>query len=379
MSKIDAIEEEQDHRARRSIAWGHVQNQCFNPPEITGDAILKKDLSCQEIDLLDRTKIAAESALAQTDLASPTDRIRDTMDVSKERPAGSNAVADAAQSTGLVQSPPLQSVFDLSGSMTRKAPAAQPTNDLSENTSITPEAIQKNYLRLVLDLHESMEQMITDSADRFSSLTRRDMEELGKLREEKVKAIEDYTREVANKESWATIETLARYLAYASSVAIGSMLVSSGAWVAGYLLIAAGGTGLVGSVGSDLGLWTAFAAHLDKSQETQQHIVQSIEFATTLSALGLGLLGTSMASPTHAPTAFAWMAAALSTSSKLGESWSEKKYEYIMAELEKLDHRRFDLQEGTKATSKQMQETLQMAKQITQEVEKIISDSEIAL
>jgi hypothetical protein len=423
---IDPIDDEEDRRTRRA-SLGDIYQHYFQPQVSPGtDWVHKRDLSPEAISRLDRTESAAKCAIAATDLASPADRMQSHVDVSKRKPPGSNAVASAATSAGLTSASNIRSLFDLSSSMGKREkeqrdetessretvramlenmdletvrelnklfstvskpesaplrsesrPQLEPPKGLDEETG---NKTGSSYLRLVLDTHGSMEEMISACTDDLDAKTRRNMDELGKLQEDKIKAIEEYTRELTNKESWGTLQTLARYLAYASSLTIGVSLISSAvASPAGYLLIAAGGLGLVGSIASDTGLWTSLAAHLTKSVETQKQLAQSIELAVNLIPLGLGLTGSLMASPAYAPTAFAWMSAALSASAKLGGSWSEKKFNEILAKVEEMNTKILLVQEESKALSSHMKQTLEMARLITQETTRILSDSEISL
>ncbi len=398
VAQIDPLDE--DERSRKRIAaWGICQ-QASNPlAVIPSDVVHKRDLSPQAIDCLDRTESAAKGALLQTQLASPNDQIRDNTDVSKTRPAGTNAVIDAAESSGIV-GPKIQSLFDLSGSMgkrkqtkeietslaeTQLASTTEPVPETSDESrpqlplpktlSEKSEPAVKNYLQLILESLGSMEKVIAESTNHFDLGTRKDLQELEKLREAKIAAIQTHVEELSNKESWATLQTIARYLAYASSVAIGFSVSGP----AGYFLIAGGGLGLASSIASDTGLWPILAAHFDKSVETQKHIVQSIELATTIIALGLVLFGTSMAAPTQAPLVFTWTSAALSATSKLGEGWSQKKFSDISGQIESLQTKIRMLQEKIKMSSKHTQDDLHKIREATLEAEKILSGSEIHL
>ncbi|HEV7738503.1 MAG TPA: hypothetical protein VGO47_14175 [Chlamydiales bacterium] len=402
-------EDERSHK--RSAAWGIYQQSCHPLAAIPNDAIHKRDLSNQAIGCLDRTEAAAKGSLLQTQLASPTDQIRENADVSKTRPAGTNAVIDAAESSGIIK-PKIQSLFDLSGSMGKRKDASQTdtdthahltetqldatTDQIPEETGLSASANNirtgpqlslpktlsekselevKNYLQLILETLGSMEKVIAESTNHFDVETRKDLQELEKLREAKIAAIQTHVEELSNKESWATLQTIARYLAYASSVAIGFSVSGP----AGYFLIAGGGLGLASSIASDTGLWPTLAAHFDKSVETQKHIVQSIELATTIIALGLVLFGTSMAAPTQAPVVFTWTAAALSATSKFGEGWSQKKFSDITGQIESLETKIRMKQEKTKMASKHVQDDLHKIRDMTLEVEKILSGSEIHL
>jgi len=404
IAQINPLDEDERSR-KRNVAWSICQ-QASNP-FIPSDAVHKRDLSSQAIDCLDRTESAAKGALLQTQLASPTDQIRENTDISKTRPAGTNAVIDAAESSGIV-GPKIQSLFDLSGSMGKKKDAKQvdlatdnafaetsldaATDQIQQNTDLPadesrpqlplPKTLSeksetdvKNYLQLILEALGSMETVIAESTHHFDLGTRKDLQELEKLREAKIAAIQTHVEELSNKESWATLQTIARYLAYASSVAIGFSVGGP----AGYFLIAGGGLGLASSIASDTGLWPALAAHFDKSVETQKHIVQSIELATSIIALGLVLFGTTISAPTQAPLVFTWTSAALSATSKLGESWSQKKFNDISGQIESLQTKIRMKQEKTKKASKHVQDDLHKIKEMTLEVEKILSGSEIHL
>jgi len=412
---IDDIDEEEDVCRRNRAAWGDLyqtwQQQVSGASD--GDKIRLDELSLEARRLVEKTQMTGK-AIAQTDLASPHDRMRAGLDVSKDKPAGANAVARAAAMAGIGSNPELPSVFDLSSSMEEKDKESQaemtranvqemlegldvetleelrklfatpaqnekPT-PLSPNrpTLEAPQKNQQNYLCLILEMVGSMEELVSACADQLESETNKDLQELNKLQEEKAKAIEEYTKELDNKDSWGTLHMMARYLASTSSLAIGAWMLSTGvAGPAAYLLIAAGGLGLATSVATDMGAWKSLSAYLSQSEETQKHLAQSMEFAASLVPLGLGLMGTLIAAPLQAPTALSWMSAALSASSKLGNSLAQKKFEFVQAKIEGLGRQMFTVQQQQKSTSTQMKQTLEMAKMITEEAKRIVSSAEI--
>jgi len=380
---VQAIDDEDERRAKRVTCYAQLQRQLC---DLDTQPIQKKDLSIQEIDLLDKTASSAKSALAQTEIASSNDKLRKK--VQEAQSASDPAIISAANGAGLRKSLTISSIFEPSLHQKRKA--------TQEIGSIEPKkmrpTVQKpkipsglseektNYLRLVLEVHESVEKVISEFTDHLEITLRKDMDELNQLQEEKMKAFDEYTKELSNKEMWSSVQTVARYVAYASSLVIGTLLLQSGVGgPAGYLLIAAGGLGLGASIAADAGVWKSVAAYFEKTQESQKHLAQAIEFATMLIPVGLGFLGSAMASPTHTPAALGLMAAALSTSAKLGDSWAEKKYNAIMAELEKINTKKFLLQEGIKTKLPQGEQWQRMVQQFTEQVQKIISEAEMSL
>jgi hypothetical protein len=405
---IDDIDEEEDVSRRNRSAWGDLYQawlqQVSGPSD--GDTIRLNELSLEARRLVEKTQIAAK-AIAQTEMASPHDRMRTDVDVSKGKPAGANAVTRAAALAGIGSNPELPSVFDLSSNKESKAEltrtnvqemlegldeetleelqklfamkAGRETSSSTRPTLAPPSKNQQNYLCLILEMVGSMEELVSACADQLESETNKDLEELNRLQEEKAQAIEEYTKELDNKDSWGTLHMMARYLASASSLAIGAWMLSTGvAGPAAYLLLAAGGLGLATSVATDMGAWKSLSAYLSQSEETQKHLAQSMEFAASLVPLGLGLIGTILAAPVQAPTALTWMSAALSASSKLGNSLAEKRFEFVQAKIEGLSRQMFTVQQQQKSTSNQMKQTLEMAKMITEEAKRIVSSAEIS-
>lgn len=363
-TRIDPIEDLKATQKKRA-AWGDL---CPQPVQET--VVHKKDLSSAEISCLDRTSSTAHKALAQTEFASNTDIMKSRVDISLTKPAGANAVEEAARSVGIAGQKKLESLFDLSGNLEKQ-------KETSERPELAPpkDAPSKNYLKLVLQMHGAMEKIITDCMNHCEIDAQKNLEELEKLREKKVQAVEQNAKELAQKQSWNTIQTMAAYITYASSMAIGATTGGT----AGFLLLLAGSIGVAGNIAKDTGLLRTLVAHFNKSAETERQTLESMELALALIPLGLGLVGGSFANPSLAPTAFLWMTAALSASSKLGESWSIRKQEYLLADLETLDSAIFRLREDIKKDFHNEDSSFDMAKRITKEVSDLIANAELNL
>jgi len=367
MSRVKPIDEESEDAVERRATMFRVaamHAQAMASPAVEAD-----------LNLARKVEGTVKDVIAKTDLASPNDKMRS--EVTKEAPPGSNDVANAAKTAGVITQTPVRSHFDLSGQFSnRKADIAKEVAALRKNTS--PD-MPKNYLLLVMHLHEAMENVVSDFTDRLEERSKKDLADLKVLREEKAKAIEEFAKESETREAWATLQTLGLYLTYAASLVIGTSLLNSGvAGPAGYLLIAAGGLGLGSAIARDTGVWDSIAAHFDKSQETQEHIAQALEFATALIPLGLGAIGASMAYPTQASTTFGVISVVLSTTTRFGESLSNRKYTHLLAKLEELEREMMLVRESEKTDMNHLKETVNKAKTFASTLREMISASELS-
>lgn len=444
---IDPIDEDERDNTRR-ITWADVYLH-FNPTQ--NDVILRKDLLPCEIDRLDRTAIAAKASLSQMDIASPADQFR--CNVSKTAPLGSAAVVSAAKSAAIATKPKIRSLFDLSSNLGNNSnqtiqhslksdrttkdnqqkgfdafrkeiktalqhldaetvnelnkvfTAAQDPSNASEALSANRPRLEpprlpfqhtKNYMLMVIDLHDSMEKMISDCTDHLETQTKRDLQEMQQLREEKIKAIEEHVRAMDNQESWSTLANIARYFTFASTAILGATLLSTGVGgAAGYILIASGGLGLVNAVATDLEIWKGAVAYFTKSEEMQHRIAQQIDLALTLISLGLGLIGGNMAYQANAielarqasretvigkaKEIIGWFSAIFLATAHCGKNWAERKDSLIRADMERIETKIFMIREQLKSKDIQTHQTVKMAQIIVEETTRILASSELSL
>jgi len=151
---------------------------------------------------------------------------------------------------------------------------------------------RKHYLLLVLDLHNTVEEISNKHLDFISKQIHIDSEELEKLNLKKTEELKKYAEQVKAEETWSLFGSIAEYFSYALSLVTGVALISTGVGtLAGSFLIAAGGLGLANRVMKDTGAWESVVAYFVKSREAQEKIAHWISSSLFFVSMGLGLIG----------------------------------------------------------------------------------------
>ncbi|HEX2582752.1 MAG TPA: hypothetical protein VHL30_01400 [Chlamydiales bacterium] len=174
----------------------------------------------------------------------------------------------------------LETVEDLE----QKVEAAT-ASDLTEEQRV-------HFLRLVLDLHNTFEEISKKHLDFIGKQIRLDSAELEKLNLKKTEEMKKYAELVKDEDTWSFFGTIAEYFLYALSLVLGGTLMATGAGlVASSFLIAAGGIGMANRVMHDTGAWQNVVAYFIKSREMQDKIAHWISSSLFFVSMGLGLIG----------------------------------------------------------------------------------------
>jgi hypothetical protein len=164
---------------------------------------------------------------------------------------------------------------------------------LDQITSLLKNATTKeHYVRIIIDLHNAMEEVSSKHLKLISDQIRRDSKKLEELNLKKTEELKKFAEKVKDDETWGFYGTVAEYFNYALSIATGAALITTGVGVvAGSFLIAAGGLGLGGRILDDTGAWDSIISYFVHSRTMQENISQMISSSLFFLSIGLGLIG----------------------------------------------------------------------------------------
>ncbi len=207
---------------------------------------------------------------------------------------------------------------------------------------------RQNVMIDVLGAHRETERLMAKGARVFDEEIVKSMADVDKLAAERQEALENEAKNVKARTTWSTLSIVAQYISGIGLIALG--------WACGglpaFLLIAAGGVGIVNRVIHDTNFLQAAVAWWTKSVELQQKIVRNIEMGAFFLQMGLGLAGGFAAWQTGALAAahinsaiikeklvstITGAAGVLSMGAKVGSSHYDKKIAYIQARMKEID------------------------------------------
>ncbi len=260
---------------------------------------------------------------------------------------------------------------------TVKAAAA---NDLTE-----PE--RTHYLLLILDLHNTVEELSRKHLDFISKQIRFDSAELDKLNLKKIEEIQKHAEKLKKEETWSVFGTIGEYFSYALLWVTGGTLIAIGAGiVAGSFLIAAGGLGLANRVMSDIGAWQNIVAYFTKSREMQEKIAQWISSSLFFVSMGLGAIGgiatwqcgglrlIDAAVGTEKAIEKVTIATAITTAGiKVGESWAGKETKKTEAALKLIEGKLTLMRQSLQETGSEAKKTIETMQILTKQTKEAIS------
>ncbi len=269
----------------------------------------------------------------------------------------------------------LETVADLEETVNAVA-----TVDLTE-----PERV--NYLLLILDLHNTVEELSMKHLDYISKAIRRDSEELDRLNLKKTEELQKYAEKIKDGETWSFFRSIAEYFGYALSLVTGAALIATGVGaVAGSFLIAAGGLGLANRIMNDTNAWQSIVAYFTKSREMQDNIAQWISGSLSVISLGLGLIGGVAAIQSgglrlidaalgteKAIEKLGVVAAVAGAGFRVGESWTIKETKNTEAVLKVIEGKLFMMQQTLKQTSSEAKKTIETMQILTKQTKEAIS------
>jgi hypothetical protein len=269
----------------------------------------------------------------------------------------------------------LETVEDLE----QKVEAAT-TSDISEEQRV-------HFLRLILDLHNTFEEISKKHLDFIGKQIRLDSAELDKLNLKKMEEMQKHAETVKSEDTWSFFGTIAEYFSYALSLVLGGALIATGAaLVAGSFLIAAGGLGMANRVMNDIGAWQNVVAYFIKSREMQDKIAQWISSSLFFVSMGFGLIGgvatwqcgglrlIDAAVGTEKAIEKLTVAAALATAGiKVKESWAGKETKTTEAALKLIEGKLTLMRHTLQETASEAKKTIETMQLVTKQAKEAIS------
>jgi len=264
--------------------------------------------------------------------------------------------------------------------------------DLEENLESASsvgftEEVRKHFLLLVLDLHETVEELSAKHLNFISKQIHLDSEELEKLNLKKTEELKKYAEKVQNQETWSLFSTIAEYFSYAFSLITGAALMATGiGTLAGSFLIAAGGLGLANRVMSDTHAWQSIAAYFTQSQKMQEKISHWLSSSLFFVSVGLGLVGgiaswqcgglrlIDAAVGTEKAIEKLGMAAGIATAGiNVGKEWANKEMMSTRSALKLIEGKLFLMQQTLQEESSEAKKAIETMQALTKQTKECIS------
>jgi hypothetical protein len=147
-----------------------------------------------------------------------------------------------------------------------------------------------HYMYGIIKFYSEMEKSAQLEGQICDRETKASLDRLMEIDKQKVEMFRQRAKELESKQSWSVFETVVQYITSSSSIMIG-VAICGMTPVAGGLLIAAGGLGLLNRAISDLGGWELLASQFTASWELQAKISEQIDtycfyISTALSVAG---------------------------------------------------------------------------------------------
>lgn len=251
---------------------------------------------------------------------------------------------------------------------------------------LTEEA-RKHYLLLVLDLHNTVEELSSKHLDFISKQIRLDTEELEKLNLKKTEELQKYAEKVKTEETWDLFASIAEYFSYALSLITGAALVATGVGaLAGSFLIAAGGLGLANRILHDTHSWQSIVAYFTKSRQMQEKIGQWISSSLFFVSAGLGLIGgiaawqcgglrlIDAAVGTEKAIEKLGMVAGIATAGiNVGKEWATKETMATKSALKLIEGKLFLMQQALQEESSEARKAIETMQTLTKQAKECIS------
>lgn len=249
---------------------------------------------------------------------------------------------------------------------------------------------KQHYMIELLDLHYRVEGAVSKELVVFKAQAKIDLAEIEKLEKEKDDALRKNAEDAASRSNWSVLGNVAQYLAAGTSIAVGLSIGPAG-W--GSWLIASGAVGLGNRIVRDTVGWQSVSAWFTKSVETQKRLVQRIELGFLAIELGTGLAGGlgsaaagSFSAIANAPRldnarklvgTLHMTSSAMTSTSKLGRAFTEKRLSDLQAKMRLLDARAEQIRMEMHQQVTTARDMIDTAQSVGKEMHKAIASSEI--
>jgi hypothetical protein len=247
--------------------------------------------------------------------------------------------------------------------------------------------VKEAYLKIVLKLHNLVEEVAAKHMSHISRQIKLDSAELEVMNAKKTEEIRKHVMEASKETTWSFLSKIMNYFLSAVTVVLGSVLVASGVGAtAGAFLIAAGGLGLLNSVANDTGAYQAIASYFSKSKETQERIASWITTFVLFATIGLGMTGGIMTAVSSATEAVRATMTGVDAAKKLeiaiglasagvavGKANSDKNTAMVQKSLQLIEGRIFLMKQALQKNASEVKNTIQMLQAITNQTRQAIT------
>jgi len=297
----------------------------------------------------------------------------------KPVPAGISTISSIAPSTAPAQIIPLRPKLE-PPTIDEQLAALY---DRTENNTYAE--VKENYLWIILNLHNMVEEISGEHIKYISDTIRRDTAELDKLNEKKTEELSKYALEVENQRTWNVFSEIAKAFLSAATLVVGGLMIASGvASVAGAFMIASGGLGLADTILTHTGAYEAIASHFAKSREMQQNIAAYISGTVLFMALGCGLVGGVLGFLSNGFEAAragmdlvragekVQLTAAIATGAiNVARTWSAREAAALQKVLQTIEGRIFVMKQDLQHRASEAKDALQIMQSITKQTHEI--------
>ena len=243
------------------------------------------------------------------------------------------------------------------------------------------------YLKVVLKLHNLVEEVSAKHMRHISKQIRADSELLDQLNIKKTEEIRKHVLEASKESTWSFLGKIMQYFLSAATIVLGGVLVATGVGAtAGAFLLAAGGLGLVNSIANDTGAYMAIASYFSKSHEMQERIASWITTMVLFATIGLGVSGGVMTAMSSGVEAARASMTAVDAAKKLevaiglasggvalGKSYSDHTNAQITKSLQLIEGRIFLMKQELQKNASEAKNTISMMQAITNQTRQAIT------
>ena len=243
------------------------------------------------------------------------------------------------------------------------------------------------YMWTLVQIGQKMEAIVQKEGINCERDTQASLNRLLAFDRERIEVLQKTAQELSTKESWSVWQTVAQYVATASSIMLG-LTVFGASPVAGALLVAAGGLGLLNRAISDSGGWKWLVSYFNASYDLQLKISEGID--STLTYLSMAM---AMAGALGAWHAGAWALSAanrdaamnrtlqvilfysafVQQSVRIGISRSEQKSDHLKSDLQVISTHAALARQQIKLDTQQFRNLIELSEEINERLHSLIS------